>query len=94
MTELQSLYCPMCKTHTAHRNLVNQYATVCTICWCQTNQLMRLQAESFSYTAPDGTKATVVENTPDEVTFYVPSGEFAGYYLYNKTTKKREIREN
>jgi hypothetical protein len=55
---------------------------------------MRLQAESFKYTAPDGTKATVVENTPDEVTFYIPSGEFAGYYLYNKTTQKREIRES
>jgi hypothetical protein len=53
---------------------------------------MRLQAEEKSQmTAPDGTAAIVVENTPDQVTFYIPSGEHQGYYHHDKRTGKNSI---
>lgn len=69
-----------------------QYASVCLKCGCHTNNLMRAQAETFKFTAPDGTIATVVDNNPDEVTFYVASGPHEGYYTHNKNTGKNEIR--
>lgn len=88
------LYCPVCKRHTPHESLVLQYASQCTICHCQTNQLMRNQAESIEdprLVAPDGTKAIVVENTPKAVTFYVPSGQHQGYYHHDKQTGQNSI---
>ena len=88
------LYCRNCRQHTDHRMLVEQYATACTVCWCQTNQVMRTQAASndCDVSAPDGGIAEVVENTPDEVTFFVGNGGYSGYYTYYKTTGKREVR--
>lgn len=88
------LYCPTCKRHTPHESLVLQYASRCTVCNCQTSQLMRNQAESITgpkLTAPDGTAAIVVENNPKEVTFYVPSGDHQGYYHHDKLTGKNSI---
>lgn len=68
------------------------YATACTVCGQWTNTLMRLQSEEQSQmTAPDGTAAIVVENTPDSVTFYVPSGEHQGYYHHDKRTGENRI---
>lgn len=53
---------------------------------------MRLQSEEVAkLTAPDGTAAIVVENTPDKVTFYIPSGEHQGYYHHNKHTGENSI---
>lgn len=53
---------------------------------------MRLQAEEQSkLTAPDGTAAIVVENTPDQVTFYIPTGEHQGYYHHDKHTGENRI---
>jgi hypothetical protein len=77
-----------------HKQLVDMYATVCMTCGCHTNSLMRMQAESneLKVTAPDGSAAQVVENNPDEVTFYVSSGPHEGYYTHNKNTGKNEIR--
>lgn len=71
------------------------YATQCEVCNCITNTLMRLQSEQAapSLVAPDGNAAQVVENTPDEVTFFVESGEHRGYYTHNKHTGKKEIRQ-
>lgn len=68
------------------------YATACTICGQWTNTLMRLQAEEKrELTAPDGTEVIVVSNTPDEVTFHIPSGEHQGYYHHDKRTGKNRI---
>jgi hypothetical protein len=53
---------------------------------------MRLQSEEQSQmTAPDGTQAIVVENTPDNVTFYIPSGDHQGYYHHDKRTGENRI---
>jgi hypothetical protein len=53
---------------------------------------MRLQAEEVtSLTAPDGTPAIITENTPKEVTFYIPSGPHQGYYHHDKQTGKNSI---
>lgn len=56
---------------------------------------MRLQSEQAAseLVAPDGSNAMVVENTPDEVTFFVERGEHRGYYTHNKHTGKKEIRQ-
>jgi hypothetical protein len=71
---------------------VQAYATACTVCGQWTNTLMRLQAEEVTkLTAPDGTAAIVVENTPDVVTFYIPTGEHQGYYHHDKRTGKNSI---
>jgi hypothetical protein len=67
------------------------YATRCTICNCQTSSLERSHVETLRFAAPDGTEATVVENKPGRVVFYVPSGEHSGYYRYQKGTGKKEI---
>lgn len=69
------------------------YASACEVCGAHTSELMRAQAESHSFTAPDGTKATVVENTPDTVTYYVPAGPHEGYYHYDKRTKAKRIEQ-
>ncbi len=52
---------------------------------------MRVQSEQYSFTAPDGTEAIVVENTPEAVTFYVARGEHQGYYHHDKKTGKNSI---
>ena len=53
---------------------------------------MRLQSEEAAQlTAPDGTAAIVVENTPDQVTFYIPTGPHQGYYHHDKNTGKNSI---
>lgn len=53
---------------------------------------MRLQAEEKKeLRAPDGTDAIVVSNTPDEVTFYIPTGEHQGYYHHDKHTGENRI---
>lgn len=53
---------------------------------------MRLQSEEVAkLTAPDGTAAIVVENTPDNVTFYIPTGEHQGYYHHDKHTGENRI---
>jgi hypothetical protein len=52
---------------------------------------MRLQLPAEQLAVPDGTPAEIVENNPDSVTFYVASGEHAGYYHYDKQTQKRRI---
>ena len=85
------LYCPQCQRHTPHERLVDIYATRCDVCNCQTNQLMRLLDEQYIFTAPDGTKAIVVENKPDSVTFYVADGEHQGYYHHNKLTGENRV---
>lgn len=56
-----------------------------------TNTLMRLQAEQYVYKAPDGIEAIVVENDPTTVVFYVPAGEYQGYYHYDKRTGEKRI---
>jgi hypothetical protein len=56
-----------------------------------TNQLMRIQAEQYRFTAPDGTEAVVVENNPDAVTFYVGTGAHQGYYHHDKRTGQNQI---
>lgn len=86
------LYCSQCQRHTPHENIVQAYATACTVCGHWTNQLMRLQSEEATkLTAPDGTAAIVVENTPDNVTFYIPTGEYQGYYHHDKHTGENRI---
>ena len=52
---------------------------------------MRLQSEQFSFNAPDGTDAIVVDNTPEAVVFYVPRGDHQGYYHHNKRTGENRI---
>ena len=52
---------------------------------------MRVQTESYNYTAPDGTTATVVANLPGQVTYYVPTGQYQGYYHYDKHSKQLVI---
>lgn len=86
------LYCHVCKKHTPHQHLVATYATRCTICHTQTSQLERSHVENLHYQAPDGTDAIVVENTPEAVTFYIPTGEHKGYYYYNKHTKEQSVK--
>lgn len=88
-----NLYCATCHKHTQHVHVVSAYTTRCTVCNGQTSQLMRAQAESHTYTAPDGTKSVVVEHTPGKVVFYVPSGEYAGYYEYDKHRNIKEIKK-
>jgi hypothetical protein len=86
------LYCPNCKRHTPHSSLIAVYATQCSICNVLTNQLMRNQAESITnLAAPDGTKAIVVENNPENVVFYIPRGEHQGYYYHDKRTGENRI---
>jgi hypothetical protein len=87
------LYCSICSRHTPHSNLTMMYATQCSICNSMTSSLMRAQAESnqVSMTAPDGTKAIVVENNTKSVTFYVPTGDHQGYYHHDKQTGKNSI---
>jgi hypothetical protein len=87
------LYCSFCMRHTPHVNLPTMYATACKICGTHTSSLIRSQAEAAapSLTAPDGTKAVVVENDTKTVTFYVPTGPHRGYYHYDKQTGKRSI---
>lgn len=68
------------------------YATLCTICNTHTSSLMRQQAESHVYRAPDGTDAIVVEHTPNKVVYYIPVGEYAGYYEYDLHTQKKSVR--
>jgi len=84
-------YCVKCQRHTPHQTIVQAYASACTVCGQWTNQLMRLQAEQFTFNAPDGTEAIVVANDPESVTFYVPSGEHMGYYHHDKRTGKNRI---
>lgn len=53
---------------------------------------MRLQSEGIDkLAAPDGTAAIVVENNPDQVTFYIPTGEHQGYYHHDKRTGENRI---
>lgn len=52
---------------------------------------MRLQAEANKLKAPDGTETIVVANTPDTVTFFVPEGEYKGYYHHDKRTGENRI---
>lgn len=92
---MKSLYCATCKRHTPHRDQVALYSTQCTICNALTSTLMRLQAQAGETTndlrAPDGTPAHIVDDTPDTVTFHIPSGGHKGYYHYHKHTKRKEI---
>lgn len=69
------------------------YATRCTVCNCQTNTLMRLQAGLTleSLKAPDGNRAVVVDNTPGKITFFVEKGQHRGYYHHDKYTGHNEI---
>lgn len=67
------------------------YSTQCIVCKSFTNTLMRAQAEHYKFNAPDGVEATVVENTPDSVTFFVPKGQYHGYYKHNKFTNRKEL---
>lgn len=68
------------------------YATACAVCGTWSNTLMRLQSEGIDkLTAPDGTAAIVVENNPDQVTFYIPTGEHQGYYHHDKRTGENRI---
>lgn len=87
------LYCPVCKRHTPHVSLPTMYASACSVCGTHTSSLIRAQAEAAGQglTAPDGTKAIVVENDTKGVTFYVPTGEHQGYYHYDKQTGKYSI---
>jgi ribosomal protein L33 len=85
------LYCPVCQKHTQHVPHVAMYASACTACHTYTSQLARNQAEAYTYEAPDGTMAQVVENNPDNVTFYIESGEYKGYYHYDKHTQNKWI---
>jgi hypothetical protein len=86
-----TLYCASCGKHTAHVHMVSQYATRCTVCNSQTSQLERSHVENLAYTTPDGVAGRVVSNTPDQVTFYVDSGEHKGYYHYEKGSGKKQI---
>jgi hypothetical protein len=52
---------------------------------------MRLQSEQYSFKAPDGTDAIVVENDTKQVTFYVATGPHQGYYHHDKQTGKNSI---
>lgn len=52
---------------------------------------MRMQAEQYKLTAPDGTEAIVVQNDTKQVTFYVPSGPHQGYYHHDKQTGNNSI---
>jgi hypothetical protein len=88
VSEPLQAYCAVCKQHTLHRFLVSSYADQCSVCYTQTSRLERTHTENLHYTAPDGVEATVVENTPITVTFYIPSGEHQGYYYYDKGTGK------
>lgn len=87
------LYCPVCEKHTPHVQLPAMYATACTFCGTHTSSLMRAQAEAAApnLTAPDGTKAIVVENDRKIVTFYIPSGPHQGYYKHDKRTGENTI---
>lgn len=71
--------------------MVQAYATICDVCHVHTSSLIRAQAEEHMFTAPDGTKAIVVENNPEAVTFYVPTGDHQGYYHHNKHTGENRI---
>lgn len=82
--QYRTLYCPVCQTHTKHADLAAIYATACTICGTHTSQLERLHSDQYEFTAPDGSKAKVVHNTPKEVTFYIDEGKYKGYMHYNK----------
>jgi hypothetical protein len=62
-------------------------------CGAHTSQLIRMQAESQTFTAPDGTPAVTVENGPDKATFHIASGEYKGYYHYDKRTKAKRIEQ-
>lgn len=84
-------YCSNCQRHTPHQNIVDMYASICDICHSHTSQLIRNQAEQYQFTAPDGTKAIVVQNSPDTVTFYIPTGDHQGYYHHNKNTGENKI---
>lgn len=87
-----SKYCSNCGRHTDHVQLVNALATRCTVCNIQTGDIERLQLHGTpSLTAPDGTSAEVVQNTPKEVVFYVATGEHKGYYRYDKQRKTYQI---
>jgi NADH:ubiquinone oxidoreductase subunit D len=87
------LYCSNCQKHTEHENIAVMYASRCTVCNCQTNTLMRLQAEQHTLKAPDGNAAVVVENTPGKVTFFVEEGEHRGYYHHDKHTGQNSIAQ-
>jgi hypothetical protein len=54
---------------------------------------MRLQAEQYQFNAPDGTPAQVVSNTATEVTYYVDSGPYKGYYIHDKETGHNHIKQ-
>lgn len=84
-------YCSQCMKHTPHRDVVNMYSSLCTICNSLTSTFIRLQAEQHLFTAPDGTQATVVDNNPTTVTFYVASGQHKGYYHHDKLTGENRI---
>lgn len=85
------LYCPKCERHTPHHHIPNAYVTACTTCGTWTNQLMRNQAETNTFMAPDGIEAIVVDNNPDSVTFYIPAGEHQGYYHHDKHSGENRI---
>lgn len=97
MPKVRNLYCANCAKHTPHADIATMYATRCTVCNCQTSELQRattlMAAAGQSMTAPDGTRAIVVHNTPKVVVFYVPSGEYKGYYDYDKQTKQHTVRQ-
>lgn len=93
--QIKKLYCANCRQHTDHVDLPDQYASACKTCGTHTSSLMRTQArEVANLNAPDGTPAEIVENNPDSVTFYVPTGPHQGYYYHDKRTGANEIKAN
>lgn len=63
---------------------MDQFANRCVVCGNVAARLDQLETESNKFYTPDGSEATLVENTKDKVVFSVTDGPEAGYYVYDR----------